>query len=122
MEQIPKEVQDKLAQFQGLQNQLQMISMQKQQLMLQSADIDNALAELEKITVEKIYEAVGPLLIETNKEVSEKKLKDNKEIVNTRIKILEKQEQKGSSRLNELRTELQSLLKGVEEKGITTAE
>jgi chaperonin cofactor prefoldin len=31
---IPKEVQDKLAQFQNLQNQLQMIVLQKQQLTL----------------------------------------------------------------------------------------
>lgn len=118
MEQIPKEVQDKIAQFQGFQNQLQMITMQKQQLMLQSADIDNALAELEKVTGGDIYEAVGPLLIETNKENTEKKLRDNRETVSARIKILERQEQKLSSRLNELKAELQSLLKAGEERGV----
>lgn len=121
MEQIPKEAQDKIAQFQGLQNQLQMISMQRQQLILQSADVDNALTELENVTGEKIYEAVGPLLIETNKESSGKKLRDNKEMVSTRIKILEKQEQKISNRLNELKTELQSLLRIGEERGVVTA-
>ncbi len=121
MEQIPKEIQDKLAQFQGLQSQLQMMSMQKQQLMLQSTDIDNALAELGKLNDENIYEAIGPLLIETNKEGSEKKLNDNKETVSTRIKILEKQEQRISSKLNELKAELQSLLKVGEGEGVITA-
>lgn len=121
MEQIPKEIQDKLAQFQGLQSQLQMMSMQKQQLMLQSTDIDNALAELGKLNDENIYEAIGPLLIETNKEGSEKKLNDNKETVSTRIKILEKQEQRISSKLNELKVELQSLLKVGEGEGVITA-
>ncbi len=121
MEQIPKEVQDKLAQFQGLQNQLQMISLQKQQFMLQSAEIDNALAELEKTSEGKIYEAVGPLFIETNKEGSNKKLKDSKETVGARIKILEKQEQKINARLDELKTELQELLKSGEGTGLITA-
>lgn len=121
MEQIPKEVQDKLAQFQGLQNQLQMISLQKQQFMLQSAEVDNALAELEKTSEGKIYEAVGPLFIETNKEGSNKKLKDSKETVGARIKILEKQEQKINARLDELKTELQELLKSGEGTGLITA-
>ncbi len=121
MEQIPKEVQDKLAQFQGLQSQLQMISLQKQQFMLQSAEIDNALAELEKTSEGKIYEAVGPLFIETNKEGSNKKLNDSKETVGARIKILEKQEQKINARLDELKTELQELLKGEEGTGVITA-
>lgn len=121
MEQIPKEFQDKLAQFQGLQSQLQMISLQKQQFMLQSAEIDNALAELEKTSEGKIYEAVGPLFIETNKDESNKKLKDSKEAMGARIKILEKQEQKINARLDELKTELQELLKGEEGNRVITA-
>ncbi len=109
---LPKHIQDKLAQFQGFQNQLQMIAIQKQQMILQSADIENALSELEKITDERIYEAVGPILIESEKEKSKKRLKENKETMDTRIKILEKQEEKLSTKLKELGAELQTLLKG----------
>lgn len=110
-QEIPKQVRDRLAQFQELQNQLQLISMQKQQFVLQSADIENALAALEKTSNEKIYKIAGPLLIETNKESSEKKLKEDKEVTATRIKMLEKQEKKLSDKLVELRTKLQNMLK-----------
>jgi len=110
-QEIPKQVRDKLAQFQELQNQLQLTSMQKQQFILQSADIENALSALEKTGNEKIYKIAGPLLIETNKESSEKKLKEDKELTATKIKMLEKQEKKLNDKLVELRTELQSMLK-----------
>ncbi len=113
---IPKQIQDKVNQFQGLQNQLQAVVMQKQQLMLQSAEIDNTLTTLEKINDERIYESVGPLFIETDKPASEKKLGDNKEIINTRIQMLEKQEKKLTDKLRELSAEIQTDLQG---SGIT---
>lgn len=116
-QQIPKQVQDKLVQFQGLQNQLQLTSMQKQQLVLQSADIENALSALEKTSIERIYKIAGPLIIETNKQDSEKKLREDKEVTETRIKMLEKQEKKLTEKLEELRTELQNMLKPPSEIG-----
>lgn len=111
-QQIPQQLQDKLAQFQNLQNQMQMITMQKQQLFIQSADIDNALGALAKsVAGEKIYKAAGPLLIETNKDESEKRLKEGKELAETRVKMLEKQEKKMSEKLDELKAEIQGMLK-----------
>ncbi|RLI88544.1 MAG: prefoldin subunit beta [Candidatus Altiarchaeales archaeon] len=109
---IPKQIQDKVNQFQGLQNQLQAIVLQKQQLILQSTDIDNALTALEKIDKERLYEATGPLLIETDKPTSEKKLRENKDVINARIQMLEKQEKKLTDKLKELSTEIQADLQG----------
>lgn len=108
---MPKQLQDKLAQFQTLQNQLQLTSMQKQQFFLQSAETDNALKALEEASSEKIYRTAGPLLIETTKDASEKKLKEDKELAETRIKMLEKQEKKMIEKLDELRTEIQGMMK-----------
>lgn len=108
---IPKQVQDKLAQFQGLQNQLQVMALQKQQLIVQSNEVDNALTELEKAGKDsRIYRAAGPLLVETNKEEGEKNLREDKELASTRIQILEKQEKKLVEKYNELKTELQGML------------
>lgn len=108
---LPKQVQDKLAQFQNLQGQLQMIAVQRQQLILQSADIDNAFSELEATGgKEKIYKAAGPLLIEADIEKTKKQLKDNKELMSTRIGVLEKQEKKLNERFNSVRGELESML------------
>jgi len=47
---IPPQVQDKLAQFQTLQQQMQMASIQKQQMMINGNEVDNALTELSKVS------------------------------------------------------------------------
>jgi prefoldin beta subunit len=109
---VPRQIQDKINQFQTLQNQLQAVMMQKQQMTLQSADIDAALAALEKTDKQKVYEAVGPILIETTKADSEKKLKENKELMTTRVGMLDKQEKKLTEKLKELSAEIQSEIRG----------
>lgn len=109
---VPQQLQDKLAQFQALQNQIQMLALQKQQILVHSNDIDGALEELNKIKGgERIYRMAGPLLIETSKEDSVKKLGDDKEVTKTRLSILDKQEKKLSTKFQELRSEIQSMLK-----------
>jgi len=107
---IPKQIQDKIAQFQEIQNQLQTIVLQKQQFSMQIRDIENALNELKNFKRGNIYEAVGPLFLETNKDKCEKKLMAEKETMDTRIKILEKQEKKLNTKLKELSQEIQSTL------------
>jgi len=114
---IPKQVQDKLAQFQTLQQQLQLISLQKQQMALHNGEIENAQKEIEEFKGGKVYRIVGPILVETSKEESEKKMKDDYELNKTRITVLEKQEKKLAEKLNELRTELQAMIKGPGQAG-----
>jgi prefoldin beta subunit len=86
--------------------------MQKQQMTLQTADIDNALAALEKVDKQKVYEAVGPLLIESTKADSEKKLTESKEMIAARTQMLDKQEKKLTEKLKELSSEIQSEIRG----------
>jgi prefoldin beta subunit len=109
---IPKQLQDKIMQFQNLQGQMQMVAMQKQQLFMQAADNENALKALEE-TKEgtKIYKAAGQLVVETNKADTEKKLKEDKDLVDAKMKMMEKQEKKLSEKLEELRAELQTMMK-----------
>ncbi len=108
---VPKQIQDKLAQFQNLQNQLQMVSLQRQQFVLGGSDIANAKAELEKQTEGKVYKMVGPLLIETSKDEGLKYLDDEAGSGEAKVKLLEKQEKKLAERLNEMRDELNALIK-----------
>ncbi len=109
---IPKQLQDKLAQFQNMQNQLQLIAMQKQQLILSNSDLENAKKELDKMTKGKVYKMVGPLLVESSKEDSIKSIEDDSSVAATKIKVLEKQEKKLSEKFNEMRSELQSMIPG----------
>lgn len=107
---VPKQVQDKLAQFQNLQNQLQMIAAQKQQFMLRNADIEGANQELSKAEEGKIYRMAGSLFVETNKTDCEKNLAEEKEANESKIKVLESQEKKLAQKLNELKGELEGML------------
>ncbi len=103
-------MQDKLAQFQNLQNQLQMIAVQKQQLMLQSTDLENARKELDKLQQGKVYRMVGPVMVETNKDDGLKYLGDEKDTASAKLKVLEKQEKKLAEKLNQMRSEIQGML------------
>jgi prefoldin beta subunit len=107
---VPKQVQDKLSQFQNIQNQIQMVSMQKQQLMMQTADLDNAKSEVEPLTQGKVYRLVGPILIETTKDAALKYVTDEHESADTKVKVLERQEKKLVDKMNEMRQELTSML------------
>lgn len=109
---LPKQVQDRLMQFQNIQNQLQMIVYQKQQLIMQNNELENAASELEKPGVGKVYKASGPLFIEINKDESQKDVKEARETNDARIKLLEKQEVKLTEKSKEMREELEGALKG----------
>lgn len=108
---VPKQVQDKLAQFQNIQNQLQVVAAQKQQLILSSAEVENALTELSKSTEGRIYKAAGSLLIESSREDADKFLKESKETAAARIQILEKQEKKLSEKFSSVKEEIEGMLK-----------
>jgi len=107
---VPKHIQDKLAQFQNLQAQLQMIALQKQQFMLQNTDLENAKKELEAFAGGKIYRLVGPLMVETSKDAGMKYVTDEHDLADTKIKVLEKQGKKLAEKLNEMKGEIQSAL------------
>jgi prefoldin beta subunit len=108
---IPPQVQDKLAQFQTLQQQMQMASIQKQQMMINGNEVDNALTELSKVSEkQKVYKSAGMLLIESSKGDCEKDLKEEKDLNETRVKVLEKQEKKLSEKYDELKKEIQGML------------
>ena len=110
---MPKQIQDKINQFQGLQNQLQAIVMQKQQFSLQTTEIENAINALKEVDKERVYEAVGPILIEKDKKAADEKLQEQSELIKTRLAMFEKQEKKLTEKLQELSQEIQSGLQGV---------
>jgi prefoldin beta subunit len=104
---VPKHVQDRLAQFQTLQNQLQMVAMQKQQFMLQKTDLENAKRELEAVKAERVYRMAGPILIECGREAGMKYVTDERDMSEAKINVLDKQEKKLVEKLNEMKAELQ---------------
>ena len=86
-----KETEKKIQQLQLLEQNLQNIIMQKQSFQMQLMENENALSELDK-TKKDVYKIVGTIMINANKEDLKKELKEQKEILDVRIRSLEKQE------------------------------
>jgi prefoldin beta subunit len=107
-----KEINEKFEQFEALRQTLYAILMQKQRLKQQYDEIDNAIAELEKLGEDnKVYKMVGNILIEKNKEAVLSELKEKKEVIEIRLQSLEKQEQSLKERLEKLQSELEKFLR-----------
>jgi prefoldin beta subunit len=113
MQKISDELKNKIAQFQTLQQQLQMVAVQKQQLLLDKAEAEEADKEL---TASKgdVYKSVGPILVKSEREALSKELKEGISSADSRISLLDKQEQKLALKAQELQKDLQVGLKGLQ--------
>lgn len=101
-----KELEEKIQQMQILEQNLQSFLVQKQSFQMQLAEIESALKELEK--AKEAYRIVGNIMVTAEKEELKKELTSKKEIIELRIKTLEKQE----TRLREEAAKLQKEVLG----------
>ena len=111
---LPPHVQERLLRLQQLQQTLQAVLTQKQQLELELTEVDQALSELEKLddsTV--IYKSIGSLLVKTERLKVISELTERKELLNTRITVLGKQEERLRGQVKDLQTKLQQDLRPV---------
>jgi len=113
VEMSPK-LQNQLAQYQQIQQQLQMVMAQKGQYSMQLEEVERSLEELGKAGPETTtFRNVGSLLIRVEKlEDLKKELEESKDTLGIKIKSMERQENQLKERFNSLRTELQAALQG----------
>ncbi len=104
---MDKELKAMLGEYQALQNQLQVVAVQRSQARLQIDEMIGALEQL-KTSTGAVYRAAGNLLLASTKEEAEKDLADKKETLEVRAGVLGKQEEKLRTRLNELRSKIES--------------
>jgi prefoldin beta subunit len=105
---LPPQVQERLLRLQQLQQTLQTVLTQKQQLELELTETEQALSELEKTTEDTIiYKSIGSLLVKAQKATVTTELNERKELLNTRITVLGKQEERIRSQAKDLQTRLQ---------------
>ena len=111
---LPPHVQERLLRLQQLQQTLQSVLGQKQQAELEQMEINQALEELQKLTDDAvIYKATGSLLIKSEKNKVITELNERKELLNTRVTVLGKQEERVRAQLKDLQTKLQQDLNPV---------
>ncbi len=114
MQGLPPQVQERLLRLQQLQQSLQSILAQKQQVEMESTEIEQALVEVQKLSDDAvIYKAVGSLFVKAERQKTITDLTERKDILNTRVTVLGKQEERFRGQLKEVQTKLQEDLKPV---------
>lgn len=88
---LPKETEEKIAQLQLIEQNMQKFLMQKQNFQAQELEIDNALLELDRLKGQA-YKITGGIMIATEKDDLKKDLNSKKEIIELRLKSIKKQE------------------------------
>ncbi|MCW3985664.1 MAG: prefoldin subunit beta [Candidatus Bathyarchaeota archaeon] len=105
--QLPPHVQERLLRLQQLQRNLQAILAQKQQVELELNETEQALTELKNLTKNVVvYKSIGSLLVQSKKTKVVTELKERKELLNTRVEVLGKQEERLRNQLNQLQAKL----------------
>lgn len=110
-QELPPWLKEQLARLQQLQQNLQAIMMQKQQVELEIAETERALEELKKTTSEDtVYKTAGPLLVKSDRDNLIKELDEKKELSNTRIVVLGKQESRVKENLKEVENKINQMM------------
>jgi len=119
MKEISPQMQNQIAQYQQLQQQLQVLASQRIQLESKLREIDSSLEELGKAAPETaIYKSIGTLLVKSDDhEALKKELEEHKETVSIRVKAIQKQEKSLSERFEQLQQKISDALQGKSGEG-----
>ena len=101
---VSKETEQKIGQLQMFEQSLQSFLSQKQQFQMQLAEIESALGEL-KATA-KAYRIVGNIMVESDKDELKADLQSKMEMLELRIKTMEKQESHVREKASKLQSEI----------------
>jgi prefoldin beta subunit len=111
---LPAPVQERLLRLQQVQQGLQSVLAQKQQLELELTETEQAINELTKMDDKAvIYKSIGSLLVKAEKTNVTTELTERKDLLNTRIGVLGKQEERLRAQAKDLQSRLQKDLSPV---------
>jgi prefoldin beta subunit len=117
-QQIPPWLQEQVGRLQQLQQNLQSIMLQKQHLESEHLETERALELLQKANDDDtVYKAAGSILVKSNKTTLVSELGEKKELANTRLTVLSKQEVRIKENLKEAEAKIREMLKGPPQSG-----
>jgi len=106
---VSKETEQKINQLQMFEQSLQNFLLQKQQFQVQLVEVDSALNELNG--TEKAYKIIGNIMVESDKNELKAELQSKKEMLELRIKTMEKQEIQIREKAGKLQSEVLNKMK-----------
>lgn len=105
---LPPQVREQLMRLQQLQQTLQAVVTQKQQLEIELTETDKAVSELKNTKDETpVYKSVGNILIKYDRKRLLEELAERNELLNTRVTVLGKQEERTREKTKEIQEKLQ---------------
>lgn len=95
---------DELQRLQMLDHNVQQLIAQKQQFQSQLFEVENALKELESSPT--AYKIIGNIMVSVPKEALKKELGDKRELLDLRVKSIEKQEKQLKDKVKQLQQDV----------------
>ena len=110
MEKINENLARKIQELQIIEQSLQNLTFQKQTFQVELNEILSAIEEL-KDSKDEVFKIVGQIMIKTKKEPLDKELKGKRELLELRVKNMEKQEHALKEKLTKLREDVMKEIK-----------
>jgi len=105
MQKINPETQEKIQQLQIFEQNVQNLLLQKQAFQFELTETENALDEIKK-TKDDVYKLIGQVMLKTSKAEIEKDLQQKKDLLNLRVKAIEKQETQLKEELEKIKQDV----------------
>ena len=106
---VSKETEQKIGQLQMFEQGLQSFLGQKQQFQMQLVEVESALNELENTN--KSYKIIGNIMVEVNKNELKADLQSKREMMELRIRTIERQEAQVREKASKLQSEILNKMK-----------
>ncbi|HII29836.1 prefoldin subunit beta [Candidatus Woesearchaeota archaeon CG1_02_47_18] len=106
---MARETDEQLGQLQLMEQNMQNFVLQKQNFQMQLMEVESALNELKE--TDQAYKIIGNIMVKSSKEKLDDDLRSKKEMIELRVKTLEKHELKLRERASKLQGELLERMK-----------
>ncbi|MFH1133708.1 MAG: prefoldin subunit [Nanoarchaeota archaeon] len=103
------EQEDKLQQLQAMEQNVTNLLMQKQQIQGKLTETDSALKEMKG--KQQVYRIIGNIMVLSDTAAVQKELDENRNLLQIRLKSIEKQEEKFRERAKKLQDDILSSMK-----------
>lgn len=105
---ITKETEQKIGQLQMYEQSMQSFLVQKNQFQMQLMEVESALSEIDK--TDTAYRIIGNVMVLSKKDELKSDMESKKEMLELRIKTMEKQEKDIKEKASKLQSEILSKL------------
>jgi prefoldin beta subunit len=101
-----KERQEAMQELQEIETSLQMILAEKQNIQLESGEVENALSELNQNSTDEVYKILSGIMIKTNKDSLIKDLTEKKKLFDMKLESYNKNIKSFEEKSAKLRKEI----------------